>query len=100
MNFKELLNLLEAKRETADSFRRPGEAIKKDEAKASSTDYKSKDAARKRAERARQIPRERKPKSELVKEIIGVKTSDHTKPNRKPSLFCLLIIPTVMEPNI
>jgi len=75
MNFKELLNLLEAKRETADSFRRPGEAIKKDEAKASSTDYKSKDAARKRAERARQIPRERKPKSELVKEIIGVKTS-------------------------
>ena len=101
MNFKELLNLIEAKRETADSFRRPGEAVKKDEAKASSTDAKSKDAARKRVERARQIPRERKPKSELVKEVIGVKTKsgavqlifkdsfskeNHTKITKKDSI--------------
>jgi hypothetical protein len=53
-----------------------GESLRKDRAKASATDLKTKDAARKRAERARQIPRDRKPKQELVKEVIAVKTRD------------------------
>ena len=76
MNFKELLNLTEQKRETADSFRTTGQAMKKESAKTSSGDNRAKDAARKRAERARQIPRSRKPKEELVKEVIAVRTQD------------------------
>jgi hypothetical protein len=44
--------------------------------KSTGTDAKAKDAARKRAERSRQIPRDRKPKQELVKEVIAVKTRD------------------------
>lgn len=74
MNFKELLRLTEASRSTEDSFRTTGEALSKDRAKSSASDDKAKDAARKRAERAKQIPRERKPKAELVKEVIAVKT--------------------------
>jgi hypothetical protein len=53
-----------------------GESLRKESRKAGSGDLKAKDAARKRAERARQTPRERKPKQELVKEIIAVKTRD------------------------
>lgn len=74
MNFKELLRLTEASRSTEDSFRTTGEALSKDRAKSGASDDKAKDAARKRAERAKQIPRERKPKAELVKEVIAVKT--------------------------
>lgn len=74
MNFKDLLRLTEASRSTEDAFRTTGEAMSKDRAKGSATDSKAKDAARKRAERAKQVPRERKPKGELVKEIIAVKT--------------------------
>lgn len=73
MNFKDLLKLTEATR-TADSFRTTGEATSKERATGDATTHKAKDAARKRAERAKQIPRERKPKGELVKEIIAVKT--------------------------
>jgi len=74
MNFKELLNLTEAARSRNDSFRTTGEAMEKEKIKGSSADDKAKDAARKRAERARQVPRSRKSKEELVKEIIAVKT--------------------------
>lgn len=77
MKFKELLNLLEASRETEDAFRTTGEAASKDRAKANAGDAKAKDAARKRAERARQTPREKLPKSELVKQVIVVKTKDN-----------------------
>lgn len=75
MNFKDLLNLLEQKRSTADSFRTTGQAMTKDKIKSSSATEKQKDAERKRRERARQIPRERKSKEELIKEVIAVKTA-------------------------
>jgi len=75
MNFKELLKLTEESRGAADSFRTTGEAMKKDRAKASATSDKAKDAARKRVERSKQVPRERKSKAELVKEVIAVKTA-------------------------
>jgi hypothetical protein len=74
MNFKDLLNLLEQKRSTADSFRTTGEAMEKDKIKSSSATDKQKDAERKRKERARQIPRERRSKDQLIKEVIAVKT--------------------------
>lgn len=77
MNFKELLHLTEQKRSTADSFRTTGEAMEKDKIKSNTrlTD-RQKDAERKRKERARQIPRERKSKEELVREVIAVRTND------------------------
>jgi hypothetical protein len=53
-----------------------GESLRKESRKTGSGDLKAKDAARKRAERSRQIPRDRKSKQELVKEIIAVKTRD------------------------
>ena len=77
MKFKELLNLLEASRETNDAFRTTGEATSKDRAKSGAGDARAKDAARKRAERARQTPREKLPKSELVKQIVVIKTKDN-----------------------
>jgi len=101
MNFKDLLKLTEESRTKADSFRTTGEAMAKDKAKASATTDKAKDAARKRAERAKQVPRERKSKGELVKEVIAVKTASgnvqlifkdsfnkniHTKINKNESL--------------
>jgi len=75
MNFKQLLQLAEASRTASDSFRTTGEAMAKDKAKSGAPDAKAKDAARKRAERAKQVPRERKSKGELVKEVIAVKTA-------------------------
>lgn len=76
MNFKDILfQLAEESRAQADSFRTTGEAMKKERATASATDRKSKDAARKRAERAKQVPRTQKSKEELVKEVVAVQTS-------------------------
>jgi hypothetical protein len=77
MKFKELLNLLEASRETNDAFRTTGEATSKDRAKSNAGDAKAKDAARKRAERARQTPKDKLPKTELVKQVVVVKTKDN-----------------------
>jgi 5-methylcytosine-specific restriction endonuclease McrA len=75
MNFKDLLlNLTEESRTKADSFRTTGEAMSKERAVSGAADQKAKDAARKRAERARQVPRSQKSKEELLKEIITVKT--------------------------
>lgn len=51
-----------------------GASMRKERAKSNATDLRAKDAARKRAERSREIPRERKSKQELVKEIIAVRT--------------------------
>lgn len=76
MNFKSLLNKLYEDRTAKEGMPRTGEAVKKERAKGSSVDARSKDAARKRVERSRQVPRERKPKQELIKEVIAVKTKD------------------------
>jgi hypothetical protein len=76
MDFKDiLLNLMEESRTKADSFRTTGEAIKKERAISGSVDKKSKDAARKRAERAKMLPRSQRSKEELLREIIPVKTA-------------------------
>ena len=75
MNFKDLLKLTEASRTSSDSFRTTGEAIAKEKATGNASNNKSKDAARKRVERSKQIPRDRKSKGELVKEVIAVKTT-------------------------
>ena len=74
MNFKSLLSKLYEARNNKESFTRTGEATKKEAAKGKSVDSRSKDAARKRVERSRELPRDRKPKQELVKDILGVKT--------------------------
>ena len=75
MNFKDLLKIInEESREQADSFRTPGEAAAKEKAKNTPGDEKAKDAARKRAERAKQVPRSRKSKADLLKDIVVVKT--------------------------
>jgi hypothetical protein len=70
MNF---INLLQ-KLEEAASTPKSGESLKKERSASISTDYRSKDAARKRIERSRQVPRERKSKQELIQEVIAVKT--------------------------
>jgi hypothetical protein len=75
MNFKELLKLTEQSRSTADSFRTTGEAMKKERAVSTAPDKKAKDAARKRAERSKQLPRDKRPKEELIREVIAVRTS-------------------------
>lgn len=75
MNFKTLLQIInEDSRERNDSFRTTGEAVAKERATANAGDKKAKDAARKREERSRQIPRDRKSKAELLKDIVIVKT--------------------------
>ena len=57
MNFLSLFQkLYEAS--SAGSVARTGDAIRKERAKGNATNLKAKDAARKRAERARQTPRE------------------------------------------
>jgi hypothetical protein len=76
MNFKSLLFKLTEARTSKEAFTKSGEAEKKERAKGSSTDLKSKDAARKRIERSRMVPRDKKPKQELVKEVISVKTNE------------------------
>jgi 5-methylcytosine-specific restriction endonuclease McrA len=101
MNFKELLKLTEESRSTADSFRTTGEAMRKDKATGGAADSKAKDAARKRAERAKKLPRERMSKDQLIREVIAVQTNSgriqiifkdsfnkkyHTKINRGEAL--------------
>lgn len=70
MNFNTFLQKLQE----ATSTPKTGESLKKDRAKSNAVDQKSRDAARKRAERAKQIPRDKKSKQELVQEVIAVKT--------------------------
>lgn len=74
MNFKDLIQLIEQKRSTADSFRTTGDAMAKDKRDSSSLSAKQRDAERKRRERAKQVPRERKSKEELIREVIAVRT--------------------------
>jgi len=75
MLFKDLLQILEQNGTNADSFRTPGQAMRRERATADSPDKKARDAARKREERARKTPRSQKSKEELIKEVIPVKTS-------------------------
>lgn len=70
MLFKDLIYKLTEAR----SIARIGESGRKERAKESSPDAKARDAARKRQERSRQVPREKKSKQELIKEVILVKT--------------------------
>lgn len=74
MNFKTLLSQINKVFVLNEAPEMPGLAERKERAKASTGDAKARDAARKRAERARETPRERKPKQELVKDVILVKT--------------------------
>lgn len=74
MNFKNLLDKINNVFVLLEAPEAPGAAAKKETAKASTTTNKAKDAARKRVERARETPRERKPKQELIKDVLLVKT--------------------------
>lgn len=57
-----------------------GESLRKETKMGGSTDRKSRDAARKRAERATQPKKEQMPAVQLIKQIIAVKTGDgHTE---------------------
>ena len=78
MNFKNLLDKINNVFVLLEAPEGPGTATKKEAAKASSTSDKAKDAARKRVERSRETPRERKPKQELIKDVVLVKTRSGT----------------------
>lgn len=73
MKFKTLLNHIFGVQNLHEAPEQVGTSEKKERAKSGATDYKAKDAARKRIERAKQLPRERKPKQELIKDVILVK---------------------------
>jgi len=73
MNFQTLLHKIIAESMLLE-VSGPGMAEKKERTMSATGDHKARDAARKRAERARETPRERKPKQELVKDVILVKT--------------------------
>jgi hypothetical protein len=74
MNFKSILSKIIEKYTLTEASSVAAGADKMERAKSNSADFKSRDAARKRVERAKQIPREKKPKQDLLKEIIIVKT--------------------------
>ena len=74
MKFKELVKLIEENGTSSDAFKKTGETARKERMTSTAGDQRSRDAARKRAERARQVPRSRKSKEELIKEVIAVKT--------------------------
>jgi len=73
MNFKTLLSKL-LNPSTINEASQLGASEQKDRAKSAAGDNRAKDAARKRIERSKQIPRDRKPKQELIKEVILVET--------------------------
>jgi hypothetical protein len=73
MNFNDFLQKLNEASSTG-GMSKTGEAVRKERLKGNATDAKSRDAARKRVERAREVPRERKSKQELIKEVLLVRT--------------------------
>ena len=80
MNFKTLLSQILHKIDLQEA--NPvlsGVSEKKERAKSSATDNKSKDAARKRVERSREIPRDKKSKQELLKDVIIVEVKSTGK---------------------
>jgi hypothetical protein len=78
MDFKSLLNIINEARTASEAFARTGNTIAKERAKANAGDNKAKDAARKRAERAKQIPRDKQSKDQLIKQVYIVKTRKGT----------------------
>ena len=74
MNFHNLLQKIIQESVLLEAPDKPGASEQKERAKSSSPDAKSRDAARKRVERSKQVPRENKPKQELVKEVLLVRT--------------------------
>ena len=70
MNFKSILSKIIDQYSLNEASTVAAGADKMERAKGNSSDFKSRDAARKRAERARQVPRDKKPKQDLLKEII------------------------------
>lgn len=74
MNFKTLLSQIVSNSLLNEAPDQSGQAEKKERAKSASPDAKARDAARKRVERAQETPREKKPKEELIKDVILVKT--------------------------
>lgn len=73
MNFKTLLSKL-LNPSTITEASQLGASEQKDRAKSAAGSNLAKDAARKRIERSKQVPRDRKPKQELIKEVILVET--------------------------
>ena len=72
MNFSNFIQkLFEADSKTTP---KTGDNNRKERARGNSVDSRSRDAARKRVERAKQVPRERKSKQELIKEVLLVRT--------------------------
>jgi hypothetical protein len=74
MKFKDLVKLIEENGSSSDAFKKTGDSFRKERMTSSAGDQRARDAARKRAERSRQVPRSRKSKEELIKEVIAVKT--------------------------
>ena len=74
MNFQNFLTKI-VKSTLLNEAEGSGLAERKDAAKASTGDAKAKDAARKRVERSREMPREKKPSQELIKDVVLVKTN-------------------------
>jgi hypothetical protein len=74
MDFKDLLLKLHEERKASEAFQKTTPTLAKERAKSASSDQRAKDAARKRAERAGQIKREKKSPNELIKEVIAVRT--------------------------
>ena len=76
MNFKTLLSKILNPSTLNEVTASPklGASEQKDRAKSGAGNNLAKDAARKRIERSKQVPRERKPKQELIKEVILVET--------------------------
>jgi hypothetical protein len=74
MNFKTLLSQIFNNVLVNEAVQQAGTAEKKERAKSASGDSKARDAARKRIERAKETPRERRPKQDLIKDVVLVKT--------------------------
>jgi hypothetical protein len=76
MDFKTLLQSIHEARSSSEAFGRTGQNVTKERVTSGAPDKRAKDAARKRAERARQVPRDKQSKEQLVKQVIVVKTRD------------------------
>jgi len=65
MKFKDLVKLIEENGSSSDAFKKTGDSFRKERMTSSAGDQRARDAARKRAERSRQVPRSRNPKKNL-----------------------------------
>jgi hypothetical protein len=74
MNFKNIISQFVKNAFLNEAAVQVGTSEKKERAKSETGDRKARDAARKRVERSREVPRERKSKQELIKDVILVKT--------------------------